>query len=369
MIKKLYELKREELEGKKVILRVDFNVPIKDGVVGNDYRIQRALPTIKFLQENGAILLLLSHIETKGVDHPTLLPVFEYIKKEALIPNLEFLPSFFGEEANSKLKDLKNGDAVLFENIRQYSEEKENNEAFAKSIASLGDLYVNDAFAVSHRPHASIVGVPKFLPSYAGMLLEKEIENLNVSENVERPFVFILGGAKFETKLPLINKFLELADHVFVGGALANDVLRATGYDVKNSLLSKPINNTGFDIEPIIKNKKLIIPKDVVWKDDVIVDVGMETINNLGGIIKDAKYILWNGPMGNFELGFEQATIKLAEMIGNSDAHSVVGGGDTLAAIQKLNLLDKFSFVSTGGGAMLDYLSEGTLVGIQALER
>jgi phosphoglycerate kinase len=364
VLKHLTDLKREDLNGKKVIVRVDFNVPIEEGKVNNDYRIQRALPTIKFLKENGAKIMLISHIETKGVDHPTLKPVFEYFGEKMPELGITFLPSFFGDEATKKLNDMKEGEIVLFENIRQYEEEKENNEAFSKSIASLGDLYVNDAFAVSHRSHASVVGIPKFLPAYAGILLGEEIKNLNVAENIERPFLFILGGAKFETKLPLITKFLDLADHVFIGGALANDLLKAKGKDIKKSLISL----SRFRLDDLIHNLKLIVPMDEIWQNDSIVDVGPKSIEEVGEIIQNAKYILWNGPMGNFELGFKESTIALAEKIGASGAHSVVGGGDTLAAIQELNLLDKFSFVSTGGGARLDYLSDGTLVGIKALE-
>lgn len=380
MIKQLKDLTRQDIEGKKVILRVDFNLPIEQGKVSNAYRIERAMPTIEFLRSNGGKLLLISHIETKGEDHPSLKPVFEYLKEKFPELPITFLPSCFGDEANKKLQEMKNGEMVLFENIRQYGEEKENNEAFAKSIATLGDMYVNDAFAVSHRSHASIVGIPKFLPAYAGLQLEQEIKNLNVTEAVERPFLFILGGAKFETKLPLIKKFLDLADHVFVGGALANDVLKARGFSIGKSLAS----SDNLDLHPVISNPKLIVPIDVVTKegemvqpklveqvgeDDVIVDIGPESIKYLSSFVKKSKYILWNGPFGNFEIGFKDATEALAQEIGLAQVHSVVGGGDTLAAIQKLNLLDKFTFVSTGGGAMLDYLSEGTLVGIQALEQ
>lgn len=384
MLKFVKDLKPDELRGKRVLLRVDFNVPIADGKVSNAYRIDRAMPTIEFLIASGAKLLLMSHIETKGVDHPTLRPVFDHIQATKPELKLSFLPSCFGDEANKKLQTMGDGEAILFENIRQYAEEKENNEAFAKSLASLADMYVNDAFAVCHRSHASVVGIPKFLPSYAGLLLEDEIDNLNVTENVERPFLFILGGAKFETKLPLIKKFLALADHVFVGGALANDVLKAKGLSVGKSLVS----TEKLDLEDIVNDPKLIIPIDVVTKndqnnkqsvekklveqvapDDAIMDIGPESIEYLVSFVKRSKYILWNGPFGNFETGFKDATEALAEEIGKAKVHSVVGGGDTLAAIQKLDLLDEFTFVSTGGGAMLDYLSDGTLVGIQALEQ
>lgn len=383
MIKKLSDLNKADLQGKKAIVRVDFNVPIallnEVPIVSNSYRIERAMPTINFLRENGAKILLISHIETKGVDRPTLKPVLEYLVKKFPELKITFLKSFFGVASNIALDEIKEGEIILFENIRQYEEEKENNEAFAKSVASLGNLYVNDAFAVSHRKHASVVGIPKFIPSYAGLLLDDEIKNLTISENIVQPFLFILGGAKFETKLPLIKKFLDIARNVFIGGALANDLLKTKGFPVGKSLVSENVS-----LRDLIDNPKLIMPVDVVTKnedevqnknpgnvlpDDVIVDIGEQTVNNLKPFIEKARYILWNGPFGNFEFGFKNATLKTAELVGQSSAHSVIGGGDTLAAIQELNLLDKFSFVSTGGGAMLDYLLDGTLVGIEALKR
>jgi phosphoglycerate kinase len=380
MIKNITDLKSEELKGKKVIVRVDFNVPISNGEVANAYRIERAMPTIEFLINSGAKLLLISHIETKDVAKPTLMPVYEFIKFRFINLKINFLSSCFDNLSIKKIEEMKDGEIILFENIRQYEEEKKNDEAFAKSLASLGEIFVNDAFAVSHREHASVVGIPKFLPSYAGILLGEEIKHLNITDEISRPFIFILGGAKFETKLPLIQKFLSKADHVFIGGALINDILKAKGFNVGKSLIA----TEEIDLTEIINSPKLILPVDVVIKDDsedkvklieqvgdedVIVDIGPESINYLGSYLRNSKYILWNGPMGNFEIGFKDGTLHLGEIIGGLSTKSVVGGGDTLSAIQELNLLDKFTFVSTGGGAMLDYLVKGTLVGIEALDR
>jgi len=377
MIKSIQQLNKEEIQGKKVLVRVDFNVPVQDGKVVDDYRIVRALPTINFLKENGAKILLISHIEIKDVETPSLRPVFDYLSEKF---SLSFIEDCFGEEAVNRISSLGDGEIILFENIRRYEGEKKNDEVFGKQLADLAEIYVNDAFAVSHREHASVVGVPKYLPSYAGLLLSDEIAHLSIGENTPHPFLFIIGGAKFDTKLPLIEKFLEKADKVFVGGALVNDILKAKGYEIGKSLVSE----TSVDLAYIISNPKVIIPVDVITesgvesqskvigailKDDVIVDVGEETISLLEPEIAAAKYILWNGPMGNYEKGFKEGTVALSKLIGGSKAESVVGGGDTLASIKELNLMDEFTFISTGGGAMLDLLLNGTLPGIQALDK
>lgn len=373
MISSLKDLKPEELKGKVVFTRVDFNVPVQEGKVMDDYRIVRALPTINFLRESGAKVLLFSHIETKNTE-PTLRPVHEYLSK---LFQLSFIGDCLSDGTKTAISSMMDGEVILFENIRRYEGEKKNDEEFSKQLAGLADMYVNDAFAVSHREHASVVGVPRFIPGYAGLLLSDEISHLSIGENTPHPFLFILGGAKFETKLPLIEKFIDMSDKVFVGGALVNDVLKAKGFEVGKSLVS----DASIDISHIISNPKLVIPVDVmcgdgstkliteVSKEDVIMDVGMQTLELLRGDIESAKYILWNGPLGNYEKGFKEGTINLSKMIGASDAESVVGGGDTLASIKELNLVDEFSFISTGGGAMLELLLKGTLPGIKALEK
>lgn len=372
MITNINQLKQEEIRGKKVLVRVDFNVPVKNGVVADDYRITRALPTIEFLRRNGAKVLLISHIETKDVDVPTLKPVHTLLSQTVPV---SFIEDCFSDEARQGIDMLEDSEVILFENIRRYEGEKKNDEEFGKKLAGLADMYVNDAFAVSHRSHASIVGVPKHIPGYAGLLLSDEISHLKIDDQTPHPFLFILGGAKFDTKLPLIEKFLDKADKIFIGGALANDLLKLKGVDVKDSLVS---TMSGMDatenplqhaLQKLLSNPKVMIPEDLVWSEDKIVDAGPKVLVDLKPHIMSAKYILWNGPLGNYENGFKEGTITLSKLIGESSAQSVVGGGDTLASIKELGLMDEFTFISTGGGAMLDFLQAGTLVGVEALDQ
>src|SRR5581483_5348150 len=363
----------KDLKGKRVILRLDLNVPIVDGVVADDFRIQKIINTVDFLRRHDCKTIILSHIEDAEGNPTTLLPVFDYLNGYF---KTDFCPSYFTPEAIDKVLKMEDKGVLLFENVRNNAGEIENDPEFAKKLAQMGDIYVNDAFAVSHRPHASIVGIPEYLPHCGGLLLREEIENLSKVFSPEHPFVFILGGAKFETKLPLIKKYLDIADTVFVGGALANDVFRAKGLEVGVSKVSDVS-----DLEEILKNPKLKIPADVtvengefkspeeVSPEDRIVDVGPNTIDELKEILKNAKTILWNGPLGQYEAGFGDKTEQLAEAIAKQKVTTIIGGGDTLAAIATLNLLDSFSFVSTGGGAMLDFLLNQTLPGIEALEK
>ena len=381
------------LSGVKVLVRVDFNVPIKNAVIADDFRIRTALPTIEFLRSKGARLILMSHIEVADglVDtinnnqKPTLAPVADYLKKRGL--PITFMKNIAGAyEASEQLKD---GEIILLENIRENAGEKENDKKFTKQLASLADIYVNDAFSVSHREHASICAITEFLPSYAGMQLQKEVENLSVAFSPAHPFLFILGGAKFDTKLPLITKFLKTADTIFIGGALANDALKANGCEIGQSKTS----NGTTDISSVIHQPQIMLPADVIVQDhsvrevaldgcvgsieknDSIFDAGPATLTALEVEINKAKFILWNGPLGLFEKGFTQGTEKLAQLIATrteegkaGGVRSIIGGGDTLSAISKLGIEDEFTFVSGGGGAMLDFLAQGTLVGIQALE-
>jgi phosphoglycerate kinase len=354
-IENLPRLGKAGLSGKKVVVRVDFNVPIKDGKVEDDFRIRAALPTINFLLEKGARLVLITHLGKDG--SASLEPVIN---------------KFF------EISKIDQSHVTFFENVRKFPGEETNDEAFVKELAALGEVYVNEAFSVSHRKHASVVGVPKHLPSYAGLELQNEIENLSKAfQNPEHPFLFILGGAKFETKLPLIEKYLDLADSVFIGGALANDFLKAQGCEVGQSLVSE--NN--FGIEKIISHEKIILPTDVVTesgqnksiseinKDDTVLDIGKETIQNLGGVIKNAKFILWNGPLGKYEdKNGGEGTRAVLKLVAASSAESIVGGGDTVALVTEMQMEKDFSFISTGGGATLEFLATGTLPGIQALK-
>jgi 3-phosphoglycerate kinase len=363
-----------EVSGKKVLVRVDMNTPIVDGKITDPYRIDQIISTIDDLRLRKAKVLLMAHTESK--DNKSLWPMFEYLK--GFMP-IVFAKDFFTKETKELVDGMNDGDVLLFENLRINEGEKANDIEFAKQLASYGDIYVNEAFSVSHRSHASIVGVPQFLPHYAGPLFLKEVENISKAFTPSHPFVFILGGAKFDTKLPLITKYLTKADCVFVGGALANNVFKTKGYEVGTSLVSEG----DFGIESMIASEKFMYPLDVVveTKDkthvvkdpsgvsetEYIGDAGPKTIDALASRIKDAKLVVWNGPLGNYEAGYTEYTEKLAHIIADSQAISIVGGGDTLASIEKLGLMDTFTFVSTAGGAMLDFLVNETLPGIEAL--
>jgi phosphoglycerate kinase len=364
-----------DLRGKRVLLRVDFNVPIDNGVVVDDFRIQEALPTIRFLREAGAHVIIISHLHNREND--SLKPVAKYLQQ--LMP-VSFIGDLDFFHLEGKLAGVAEGECALLENLRHAREEESNNEQFAKNLANLADIYVNEAFSVSHREHASIVGIPKLLPTFVGLRFEKELEELSKALTPAHPFLFILGGAKFETKEPLIDKFLSIADLVFVGGALANDFFQAQGYEVGVSDLSKkalPVN------APIFGNTKLLLPLDVVVrtaegarktvkpteveKTDKILDAGPQTIAMLKDKMKTAKLVLWNGPLGDYEQGFVESTEGLAYAMTDSKAYTIAGGGDTMASFKKLNIRNKFSFVSTGGGAMLYFLTHETLPGIEAI--
>jgi phosphoglycerate kinase len=371
-----------------VLVRASLNVPVENGKVMNDYRLRRGLSTIRFLAERGARVILISHLGEKGTE--TLAPVAEALA--TLIPGVSFFGETIGERARAAVHDLPVGNILVLENLRRDQGEVKNSHAFAQELAALADVFVEDSFDTCHRMHASIVGVPALLPSYAGLLLEEEVLELTRALTPARQSLAVIGGAKFSTKEAVLQKLLQTYEHLFVGGALANDFLKAAGYEVGKSLVSDA--DAGGDmsaIKKLLANQKLVIPVDSlvipasmmgsadahaharvapngdVKPDEIILDHGPGTIALLDGIAQKAKAILWNGPLGNYENGFVDATNGLAQAIADSGAHSVVGGGDTIAAIEGLGLLPRFSFVSTGGGAMLDFLAQGTLPGIEAL--
>lgn len=367
----------ENLKGKRVIVRVDFNVPLdKDGKIIDDFRIKAALPTVEYLQKKGAITILVAHIGEDG--SKSLKPVSIRMKK--YFPNIKFIESsIFSDETKKIVGTLKNGDVALFENLRKEPGEKTNSPSFARGLSRFGDIYVNDAFSVSHRVHASVVGITKYLPSYAGMQMIDEVSHLSKAFSPKHPFLFILGGAKFETKIPLIKKFLRDSDNVFIGGAIANDFFKGKGYEVGTSLVSDGM----VQVKSFFKNKNLVIPTDVVvtkgntsrnikpsdlTHDECIVDIGKDSVSVLKDLIQKASFVLWNGPLGKYESGFGSATEEVLKILAKSKATSIVGGGDTVALITKLKLGDKLDFVSTGGGATLDFLAKGTLPGIKALK-
>jgi 3-phosphoglycerate kinase len=377
MLKYLNDLSENDLKGKYVLLRLDLNVPILNGEVGDTFRLDRVIETVDFLRIAGARTIIISHIESGD---KTLVPVWHYLN--GFFP-LEFSPTYFTPEAIDKVAKLEDKGVILFENLRVNSGEKENDEEFAKKLSQMAEIYVNDAFAVSHRKHASIVGVPRFLPSYAGLLMRQEVENLGKAFNPNKPFLFVLGGAKFETKMPLIQKFMEKADKIFLAGALANNIFKERGLELGTSLVSV----VSADLRGISESDKVVTPIDVtvtnnagevinrkpdeIQIDECIVDVGGETVKQLESLVRESKTILWNGPLGNYELGFQDKTEVLAKMVADATpngATSIVGGGDTIASINKLGLNEKFTFISTGGGAMLDFLVNESLPGLDALE-
>jgi phosphoglycerate kinase len=349
----------KNLKGKKVVLRVDFNVPIKNGKIIDDFRIKKSLPTIDFLLKKGAEIVLLTHLGKDG--------------SESL---------FLVEKRFFNLSKFSKDRITFFENVRKYEGEEKNDKIFAKLLASMGNIYVNDAFSVSHRAHASVVGISKFLPSYSGFQLEEEISNLSkVMQSPKKPFLFVLGGAKFSTKLPLIKKYLNKADHIFIGGALFNDFLKASGFEIGKSLSSDFDLKT---IQKISKNKKILLPLDVlvldknnkkinkkiedIVKTDYVLDIGKESIKNLEDLVLKSKTILWNGPLGKYNDGGAEATKNILKTIAKTKVFSLIGGGDTVALISQMKMEKNFSFVSTGGGATLDFLANGTLPGIKALK-
>lgn len=362
-----------------VMVRAALNVPIKDGKVANSFRLRQALPTIEALRKKGARVVLVGHIGDKGTE--TLLPVAEAMRE--FIPRLAFCPTSIGEEATKMIEALHPGDVLMLENLRRHKGEQGNDEGFAQELASLASIFVEDSFDVCHRAHASVVGVPKFLPSYAGLLVEDEVRELSRALKPKRPSLAVIGGAKFSTKEPVIEKLLGSYDRVFVGGALSNDFLKAKGMPVEASLISEADEAA---IKKLLKHPRLVLPSDEIYAVpgapvsasraglldgkapyEAILDNGPRTLAKLESMVMESKTILWNGPLGSYEAGYSEGTERLARAIAKSGAHSVIGGGDTIAAIEKLGLSSRISFISTGGGAMLDFMAQGNLPGLQAL--
>jgi phosphoglycerate kinase len=363
-----------DLRGKRVIVRSSFNVPIVDGKVGNIFRIKKALATLRYLHEAGARVIVIGHIGRKLDD--TLKPVYDELEK--YFP-FQWGGPITGEDFAARAELMGDGDLLLAENLRQDPREEANDLEFAKVMAGFADIYVNDAFDNAHREHASMCALAILLPAYAGLNLIEEVTQLEKVAVPTSPSLFLLGGAKFETKMPLVEKYLELYDHVFISGALMNDMFKAKGYEVGQSLVSD-VSLAG---ATFLTNAKLILPVDVVvdgpngvstkastevLPDEKIMDCGPATVALLTTYINDAKTILWNGPFGNYEGGFVESTEATVRMLAEAEAFSVVGGGDTVAAIEKLGLNDQLGFVSTGGGAMLTYLEHGSTPALDLLK-
>lgn len=361
---------QDNLAGKIVLVRAGLNVPVENRQVVGDFRIRRALPTLQFLQDAGAKTIVISHIGREG--NETLRPVSEALN--------EYLPHRFIEGMDSVPNDMQEGDIVLLENLRQDGREVTNDETFAREFAQLADMFVQDAFSVCHREHTSIVGIPNYLPSYGGLLLKEEIQHLTEVLQPEHPALFILGGAKLKTKEPLIKKYIQGFDSVFIGGALQNEILLAKGYSVGKSVVGN-----GVVSEDILNSDVLWKVEDVtvehadgsseavdvsnVGETDMIVDMGENTMRNLALALDRYKTVVWNGPLGWYEKGYRETTLQLARALRASSAKTIIGGGDTVAVLEREGFEEGFYFVSTGGGAMLAFLTDQNLPGLVALQK
>ncbi len=375
-----------DVKNKTIVLRAMLNVPIKDGKVGDKMRLKAALPTINYLISQGAKIILISHHSHEG---QSLEPVAGALSELVGRP-VAFASDCIGEVALAAVKALPSGGLLMLENLRFHPEEEANDEEFARTLASYGDIYVNDDFTTCHRSHASLVGIPKFIPAVAGLEVEEEVNTITSSiDNPKRPLVAIAGGAKISTKVPIISFLLDKVDVLFVGGAMANTFLLAKGLEVGNSLVELDQVETAKQIIKSAeeKGKTLLLPIDVVVTtdvkealnvrvmlagdvgiDDIIADLGPMSVLQLNEVIKPEGSVIWNGPIGIAEQKeFANGTEMVAEEIISSGAFSIVGGGDTADYVDGAGLADKFGFVSTGGGASLELMSGNTLPGIAAL--
>jgi len=387
-------LKDYNFKGKKALVRVDFNVPLEKGNITDDTRIQAALPTIEYLIREGARVILISHLgrpKGKVVDELRLDPVAERLA-DLLGKEVSKVDDCIGDEVKEAVENLKDGDVLVLENTRFYPEEKNNDPQFSRKLASLADVFVSDAFGAAHRAHASTVGVTEFLPSVAGFLMQRELNVLGeVMEAPEHPFVAIMGGAKVSDKIGVIRNLMDKIDYLLVGGGIANTFIRARGYETGKSLVEEDKLDLARELldEAAEKGVEIVIPIDVVVADEFSNDANMkvvkideipedwesldsggpETIKLYSDIIKKAKTVIWNGPLGVFEFDkFAKGTNAIAQALAESNAKTIIGGGDSAAAIKKAGLEDKMTHISTGGGASLMFFEGKPLPGVEALD-
>jgi len=388
--------KNLDLKGKKVLLRVDLNVPMKNGAITETSRIEKIIPTINLLLDKQANIIIISHIgrpKGKVIKGMSLEPISE---KLSLLLNkkVHFYKESLSKNTLSNINKISNGTIVMLENIRFNEGEELNNKEFSKKMSELGDIYINDAFSCSHRSHASIEGITKYIPSYFGLQITEEINALKkITSEIEKPISLIIGGSKISTKIKIINNLIKKFDNIIIVGGMGNTMLKHTGSKIGKSICE---NECGPLIEEILNNSKkynckITIPEDVIVStnlngegkeksineiedNEMILDIGPKTISSIEKIINGSKTILWNGPAGYFENpNFQNGTKKILEIISqktnNDQIFSVAGGGETVAAINKFKKFDSFTFVSTAGGAFLEYLEGKTLPGIKAINQ
>ncbi|KJD46819.1 phosphoglycerate kinase [Paenibacillus terrae] len=381
-----------ELNGKRVFVRVDFNVPVEDGKITDDKRIRETLPTINYLIEKGAKVILASHFgRPKGqvVESMRLTPAGVRLSELLKKPVVK-VDEAVGEAVKAKVAELQNGDVLLLENVRFYPGEEKNDPELAKQFAELADIFVNDAFGAAHRAHASTEGIAHLLPAVSGLLMEKELSVIGKAlSNPDRPFTAIIGGSKVKDKIDVIDNLLNIADNVIIGGGLAYTFFKAQGHEVGQSLLdeSKLDVALGFIEKAKKLGKNFYLPVDIVISDDFSatantnivdidgipadwegVDIGPKTRKIYADVIKNSKLVVWNGPMGVFEMEpFAGGTLEVAEACATTEAYTIIGGGDSAAAAEKFHLADKMDHISTGGGASLEFMEGKALPGVVAL--